>query len=390
MARTHFWFWSSAVFLAFLALYFLQDILTPFLAGAALAYLLDPLVDRLEQRKIRRNIAAAIVLVGFLLLVTGFFLLLAPIIVFQLQALLELSPMVVESIQDIIAYLITKWPFSQIFDQQSTDIFSDFLQNEQIKRQISDLSHVPFAQILANIAAFLRFISLSLLTIIIGFYLLVDWDTLISRIDSWLPRPYQPILRKIACEINLSLAGFVRGQLGVCFILALFYMVALSLVGLRSALAIGAIAGGLSFIPFVGSLIGMFLSVSMAVLQFYPNYGMIFLVAGIFLFGQFMEGNILSPKIIGAATRLHPVAVIFALVALGSFLGFTGILIAVPLAAVLGVLVRFLLQAYLQSPFYRAALEGTGEIEASRFDLANSDAEETKAAPRKQPPPVKS
>jgi predicted PurR-regulated permease PerM len=189
-------------------------------------------------------------------------------------------------------------------------------------------------------------------TPVVAFYLLVDWDRMVRTVDGWLPPRNRDTIRRLAREIDLAMAGFVRGQSLVCLILGTFYAVALMLIGLNFGPLIGIISGLLTFIPYVGSLTGFVLSVGVALVQFWPDWTMILATVAIFVFGQFVEGNFLSPKLVGASVGLHPVWLMFALLAFGSLFGFVGLLLAVPLAAAAGVLARFALQRYLESPLY--------------------------------------
>jgi predicted PurR-regulated permease PerM len=200
--------------------------------------------------------------------------------------------------------------------------------------------------------ALLNLVSLLVVTPIVAFYLLLDWDRIVAKVDGWLPRDHVETVRRLAREIDTSLAGFIRGQGTVCLLLGSFYAVALSLAGLRFGLAIGLLAGALTFIPYAGAVIGGVLAIGVAVVQFWPAFGSIALVAATFVAGQFVEGNILSPKLVGQSVGLHPVWLMFALFAFGYIFGFVGLLLAVPLAAVAGVLVRFALGQYLASPLY--------------------------------------
>jgi predicted PurR-regulated permease PerM len=190
------------------------------------------------------------------------------------------------------------------------------------------------------------------ITPVVAFYLLLDWDRMIEKVDRWVPRDHVGNVRRLATEMNVSVAGFVRGQGSICIILGLFYGIGLSVAGLNFGLLIGLFAGLISFIPYVGSLVGLVLSVGVALVQFWPEYWSIILVAGIFFIGQFIEGNILQPKLVGSRVGLHPVWLMFALVAFGAIFGFVGLMVAVPAAAAVGVLVRFALERYLDSDLY--------------------------------------
>jgi predicted PurR-regulated permease PerM len=190
------------------------------------------------------------------------------------------------------------------------------------------------------------------ITPVVAFYILLDWDRMIAKVDAWIPRDHVATVRQIASEIDQAIAGFIRGQGSLCIILGIYYGVGLSLVGLNFGLLIGLFAGMISFIPYVGSLVGLFLAVSIAIVQFWPDYLWVCLVLAVFFTGQFLEGNVLQPKLVGSSVGLHPVWLMFALFAFGALFGFVGLLIAVPAAAACGVLVRFALSRYLQSDLY--------------------------------------
>lgn len=194
--------------------------------------------------------------------------------------------------------------------------------------------------------------SLVVVTPVVAFYLIYDWHRMIRTVDGWIPVQQRDTVRALAREIDAAISGFLRGQTGVCLILGSFYALALTLTGLNFGLLIGLISGLITFVPYVGSMTGLILSLGVAVAQFWPAYGSILMVLGIFLVGQFLEGYVLSPKLVGESVGLHPVWLIFALLAFGYLFGFVGLLVAVPLAATIGVLVRFALRQYLESSFY--------------------------------------
>jgi len=188
---------------------------------------------------------------------------------------------------------------------------------------------------------------------VVAFYLLLDWDRMIARIDELLPRDHAPVIRRLAGEIDRVLAGFVRGQLSVCMILGGAYALALLAVGLNYGLVVGLVAGLLTFIPYVGSIVGGTLSIGLALFQFWSEPWMIGVVAAIFAAGQTVEGNFLTPKLVGGSVGLHPVWLLFALSAFGTLFGFVGMLVAVPVAAMLGVLTRFAIEQYRDGRLYR-------------------------------------
>ena len=209
-----------------------------------------------------------------------------------------------------------------------------------------------FSGLLGGGLAVVNFISLMVITPVVAFYLRRDWDKMIARIDSWLPRQYAEVIRARASEIDRTLAGFVRGQFSVCLVMGIYYGLALTLVGLDFGLVSGLISGAISFIPYVGALLGFGVSIVVAVIQFWPDMVWIAAVAVVFGIGQFAEGNFISPKLVGDKVGLHPVWLMFALLAFGAVFGFVGVLIAVPVAAVIGVLTRFSIGRYLQSRMY--------------------------------------
>jgi predicted PurR-regulated permease PerM len=194
--------------------------------------------------------------------------------------------------------------------------------------------------------------SLLVVTPVVAFYLLYDWDRMVATVDGWLPRDHRKTIHNLLVEINEAVAGFVRGQGTLCIILGAFYGIALTIAGLNFGLLIGLFAGLVSFIPYVGSLSGFILSVGVALVQFWPSWIPIAIVVAIFIVGQFLEGNILQPKLVGESVGLHPVWLMFALFAFGSLFGFTGMLVAVPVSAAIGVIVRFALGRYLASELY--------------------------------------
>jgi predicted PurR-regulated permease PerM len=196
---------------------------------------------------------------------------------------------------------------------------------------------------------------------VVSIYMLLDWDNMVARIDALLPRDHAPVIRRLAREVDQTLASFIRGQGTVCLIQGTFYAIALMLTGLQFGLVIGAVAGLLAFIPYLGAIIGGVLSIGLALYQFWGEWYMIAIVAGIFVFGQFVEGNFLTPKLVGNSVGLHPVWLIFALSAFGALFGFVGLLVAVPVAAALGVLARFVIQQYKDSKLYQGEVGPAGD-----------------------------
>ncbi|WP_262027191.1 AI-2E family transporter [Microvirga sp. Mcv34] len=343
-------FWIAALVVAVLLLFVLRGILLPFVAGFALAYLLDPLADRLQKVGIGRLGASLLILVLFVLIFIIALMILVPFAAQQVGAFVERLPGYVTRLQELGAQqlgpLIHKLGIEDALPASPPSV------GNLISQGIAWVT--AFMQGLwSGGQALIGIFSLLVVTPVVAFYMLVDWDRMVRTVDSWMPMRHRDTIRAIARDIDRAIAGFVRGQALVCIILGSFYAASLALVGLNFGALIGMTAGLLSFIPYVGSLTGLILSVGVAIVQFWPDWTMIAATLGIFIFGQFVEGNILSPKLVGESVGLHPVWLMFALVAFGALFGFVGLLLAVPLAAAMGVIARFALRQYLASPLYR-------------------------------------
>jgi len=342
-------FWAVGTLGIILILYVLRGILLPFVAGMALAYFLDPVADWLEEKGVRRTLATSLILGLFLLIFIFCLLLIMPILVEQFSGFIARLPHHLKTIANMIDEMVPVWLRELITDEKGG--FEGSL------KDITGQGAKWFAALLKSLwsqgLALVNILSLLVITPIVAFYMLNDWDKMIARIDDWLPRDHVKSIRQIGHDVDLAMAGFVRGQGTVCLILGVFYAVGLSLVGLDFGLLIGLIAGFISFVPYVGSIVGLVLSVGVALVQFLPDWVAIGSVGAIFVVGQFLEGNFLSPKLVGERVGLHPVWLMFALLSFGYLFGFVGLLVAVPLAAAVGVLVRFSLGRYLQSPLYK-------------------------------------
>ena len=344
--QVQFWVISLTAFIAFMFVF--ADVMLPFVAGMAVAYLLDPVCDRLEAMGMKRLWATLTILFSFILVLVLFFLLILPVLGNQLANFLEHFPDLIRKLQDLISRdLIERLAMAA---GMSAEDLQSSLTNllGQGATWIGKLAQ----SLWSGGQALLSIISLFVITPVVAFYLLLDWDHMVARIDSWLPRDHVGEIRGLAREMDLAVAGFVRGQVSVCVILGLFYAIALGVVGLNFGLLIGMGAGLVSFIPFVGAGLGFLVSLGVALVQFWPDWPWILVVGGIFAVGQFLEGNILQPKLVGESTGLHPVTLMFALFAFGYLFGFVGMLIAVPAGAMIGVLARFGLRQYLASPLY--------------------------------------
>jgi predicted PurR-regulated permease PerM len=345
----HALFWSCGLALFGLFLYLFSGILLPFVAGMALAYFLDPVADRLERTGMGRLGATLVILVLFLLILALVLIVLGPLLVRQFALLLDVLPGVFAKFQQILTEqggpLLRRLGGEEAVSELRTSV-------GEIAKQSAGLAATLLQSLWTGGQALINTLALIFITPVVAFYILLDWDRMIARADSWLPLRHRETIRRLAHEIDGAIAGFLRGQAGVCFILGTFYAVALSLLGLNFGALIGMIAGLIGFIPYVGSLTGLFLAVGVALMQFWPEWHWIAAVIAVFVFGQFVEGNILAPKLVGASVGLHPVWLMFSLFAFGSLFGFVGLLLAVPLAAMVGVLLRFGMENYLASALY--------------------------------------
>jgi len=343
-----FWLIGGALFVA--TLWLLRDMLLPFVAGIAIAYFLDPLVERLVKPLRSRTAATLVALAMVALLAIGLVLAVAPMLADQAQNLGAKLPQIFarlyQRFQPILEPLRERLgitPGSEPNIEGAAGMASDALK----------LVSTFIAGILSRGFAVLNILALIFLTPVIAFYLLRDWPRFIEVCDSLLPRNQAAAIRQIAHDANHAVAGYVRGQAIVCLSLAIYYGATLAIIGLDFGLIIGLIIGIIAFIPFVGSWAGGILAIGMALAQFPPNWMGVIMVVATFGLGQFLEGNILTPKLVGDRVGLHAVWLMFALLAGGALFGFVGLLLSVPVAAVLGVIVRFFVARYRESPYYR-------------------------------------
>ena len=340
--------WAISLGLLIFGLWVFSPILLPFIAGLVLAYFLDPVADALQRLGLSRLAAALfIVILAILILVLGL-VILAPMLSDQLAKFAGDLPGIIQSLTQRFDEVAPQW-MKDMLAKSGADVQGSVT---QFAGKAADWILSVLKTLLSGGMALVNLVSLLVVTPIVTFYLLVDWDDMIATVDSWVPREHVETVRALGRDINTAMAGFIRGQGTVCMLLGIFYAVALSLAGLKFGLAIGLLAGALTFIPYAGALIGGVLAIGVALVQFWPEFWSIALVAGIFGAGQFLEGNFLSPKLVGKSVGLHPVWLMFSLFAFGYAFGFVGLLLAVPLAAAAGVLVRFGLMQYLGSRLY--------------------------------------
>ena len=342
--------WGVGLIALFLAIWLLKDVLFPFILAGAIAYLLDPIADWLESAGIPRALASVFIIALTILFFVAAGLLVIPLLLAQFSSLVESMPAIMEGLQ---TFLRERLPgnfvdYSTIL-KRSLGGLADLVRDQGAELVGTLVASVQGA---INAAVFIVIVP------VVAFYLLLDWNRLVAKIDGWLPRDHAGTIRKLGGEVDEVLAGFVRGQITVCAILAVLYGAALTLVGLQFGIVVGFLAGLLSFIPFVGSIGGGLLSIGLAVFQFWNEPVFIVVVAVIFLAGQLLEQYFLTPRLVGKSIKLHPAWLLFALSAFGSLYGFVGMLMAVPAAAALGVFFRFGVSQYLQGKLYMGAREG--------------------------------
>jgi predicted PurR-regulated permease PerM len=353
-------FWLAAFVALGVIVYVLRDVLMPFVAGLVLAYLLDPLADRLERAGMGRLGASVTILFLFVAFFVAILVVIAPLLATQTFAFLERAPTYVTRLQALMtehgAPLLQRIGGDKVLDDLQKSL------GDVMGRGVSWLGAF-LGGIWSGGQAIIGILSLLVVTPVVAFYLLLDWDRMIATVDSWVPLNQRDTVRDLARKMDRAISGFLRGQTIVCLLLGSMYAAGLFMVGLNFGILIGLAAGLLSFIPYVGSLLGLLVAVGVAIAQFWPDFTMIGLVLAVFAVGQFIEGNILAPKLVGESVGLHPVWLMFALLAGGSLFGFLGLLVAVPVAAAAGVLIRFALAQYLVSPLHGGSR--TGEATAN-------------------------
>jgi predicted PurR-regulated permease PerM len=343
-----FLFWLFVTAVAITLFWLLSGMLLPFVLGMALAYVSDPFADRLERLFVPRWLASLVVLgiivgLGMLMLI-----LVIPVIANQAMQLIDQTPHYLDLLRHRFLPQVTRFvakvggPHDAADVQKAATAYVGSV-SSWIFGMMSHLWSSGLA--IANIGYVM------VLTPLVAFYFLRDWDRIAAKLDSWMPLRHQDQLRGLAREIDEILAGFIRGQATVCLIIGIYYSTALSLAGLEYGAIIGTVAGILTFIPYLGAAAGLIASVTVAFIQF-DDHLRIAIVAGVYILGHAVEGNLIAPMLVGNRVKLHPVWIIFALMAGGALFGFTGVLLAVPVAAVVGVLVRFGLRQYLDSNFY--------------------------------------
>ena len=342
-------YWAAAAVVFVLALWFLGDVILPFVLGGAIAYCLDPVADRLEAWGLSRALAVAVITLLALLAFVLLILLVIPTIINQATDLIQAAPLYFERLRDFL-----------------TERFPDLMvEDSPVRQQLSRIASTLESQggeivssVLSSFSSVLNIILLFVIVPVVAVYLLIDWDRMVAKVDDLPPPDHAPTIRRLMAEIDATLSSFIRGQGTVCLILGVYYAIALMIAGLNFGVVIGAMAGFVTFIPYVGAILGGLTAVGVAIFQTWSESGSVdwiyvVIIWAIFQSGQFVEGNILTPKMVGESVGLHPVWLLFALSVFGALFGFVGLLVAVPVAAMLGVLVRFGADQYRASTLYR-------------------------------------
>lgn len=345
-------YWGIATAIFFVALWQLGNVVLPFVLGGAIAYFMDPVADRLENMGFSRAAATAIITIVALLIFVIMVLAVVPTLVAQATSLVQIAPQLARDLQ---AFISERFP--QLLNPDSA-VYQTLA---SIGDQIQAHGGAFLQSALTSAAGLVNVLVLLVVVPVVAFYLLLDWDNMVAKIDELLPRDHAPVVRRLAKEVDTVLAGFVRGMGTVCLILGTYYAVALMLVGLQFGLVVGAIAGLITFIPYVGALVGGALALGLGLFQFWGDWVSLGLVGAIFITGQMLEGNYLTPKLVGSSVGLHPVWLLFALSLFGSLFGFVGMLVAVPVAAAIGVLVRYASGQYRDSRLYKGLETDTSE-----------------------------
>lgn len=350
MKTTHLIFWAIILCILGYFLHLISAVLLPFVVGMGLAYMLDPMADKLEAKGLSRTAATSIISGVFFMVGVTALVVIIPLLVEQLGHLVREIPDYVAMMRERIEPYVQRITDTLGEGDQASAQEIAFSFSENIKTIMTGL----LGGALKSGMALANFASLLLITPIVSFYLLRDWDIIIEEMDSLLPRQHANVIREQCQKIDQTLSSFLRGTLNVMLVLATFYAIALSIAGLKYSLLIALVGGVAIIIPFVGTFVSGALAVGVAYMQF-DAMSQVAIILAIFVVGQMLEGYVLTPKLVGESVGLNPVWIIFGMLTGGAMMGFVGILIAVPVTAVCGVLLRFAVQQYCQSDYYQAA-----------------------------------
>ena len=348
----HLLLWAVILALLVLFLRAVEPVLLPFVLGMLMAYLFDPLADTLEAKGVGRGVASATITLGFFSLLLALVVYIGPLLFAQLSEVVTKIPSFLREIEALADHKV-ELVFARVSELTNGHVpASANLHPSDVIEKALTVGGDVINRLVASSFALLNVLSLLLITPIVSFYLLRDWDKVIAKLDQLLPRAYAATIRVQALEVNRTLAAYVRGQLYVMLILSAGYVVVFGVMGLSYALLIGVLSGTLVIIPFIGTAI----SATIGLMAAYDQFGletMFFAVLAVFVVGQLIESQIITPKIIGDKVGLHPLWLVFGMLAGAALIGFAGVLLAVPLTAVVSVGVRFMVSVYLTSPLYK-------------------------------------
>jgi predicted PurR-regulated permease PerM len=339
--RMKYWGIAAAIFLVLL--WYLGDVLMPFVLGGAIAYFLDPVADRLERAGASRTLATGIIAGLSAIVLIAMMLVVIPTLVAQTSSLVQVAPQLVRDLQEHVA---DRFPHLMEADSTARQALDSLALT--VKARGGDLLNAA----ISSTASVFGILMLFVIVPVVAVYMLLDWDRMVAKVDTLLPREHAPVIRRLAKDIDATLSSFIRGMGTVCLSLGVYYAIGLMAVGLQFGLVVGVIAGLLTFIPYVGAIFGGGLAIGLALFQFWGEWHWVAAVASIFAVGQVIEGNVLTPKLVGGSVGLHPVWLMLALSVFGSLFGFVGMLVAVPVAAALGVVARFGMEKYTESKLY--------------------------------------
>ncbi len=339
--------WGLIAVAIFFTIWLLSPVLLPFLVGLVIAYILDPAVDKVERWGVGRLWATSLIVTLFFIVLIAAMLLLVPVLYEQI---LGLSNKIIQGVEEL--QVLVRPYIDRFLERSPATGEGGGAEGLGIAAQALRWAGGVAGRVVSGGIALFNILSLVFITPVVAFYLLRDWDRIVATIDLWLPRDHAPVIRQLLQEIDRRMAGFLRGQALVCLLLGIFYAIGLTLVGLNYGLIIGLLTGLASFVPYIGMLVGAGVGLGVAFFQF-ESWWMVALVGAVFMAGQVLEGNFVSPVLVGDRVGLHPVWLMLAVLAGGALFGFVGVLIAVPVGSAIAVLLRYAVERYLESPLYR-------------------------------------
>lgn len=351
------WFWLGALVCVVAVIALLKEILLPFVAAMVIAYFLNPAADRLQALGLPRIWAVVIIVGAASLLLAVALVLLVPLVVEQVRQLVAAAPGEMDRLKATVENLARSWlgpnfaSFKTALDRGLAELWQNW----------AGAAGAVVSSVWSRWLALVNFVSLLLITPIVVFYMLLDWHPMLKRIDDALPRDHAPTIRRLAGEINDAVAAFIRGQGTICLVLGVYYAAGLSWAGVDYGLLIGLATGLLAFIPVVGWVLGLISAATLALVQSWPDFAPLLKAVGVLSGGLALDAAFLSPRFVGQKIGLHPVWLIFALFVFSYLFGLVGTLVAVPLAAAIGVLVRFAVQVYLDSSVYKGHADAAAQ-----------------------------